>query len=146
MNVDEKKIMKAILFIFLFLSVETSCKNNTIMPLKAETQPRSADEISFRPLTQQEKDFYAQQASSFYGNFLNRSSFNGSILVAKNGQIIMEKYQGLANFSTKERIDQNTTFHLASVSKTFTAMTILRMWEQGQLSLDDDVRKYYPSF
>lgn len=138
--------MKAILLIFLFLSVETSCKNNTVMPLQAETQPKPADEISFRPLTQQEKEFYSQQASSFYSNFLNSSSFNGSILVAKNGQIVMEKYQGLANFSTKEKIDQNTTFHLASVSKTFTAMTILRMWEQGQLSLDDDIRKYFPSF
>jgi CubicO group peptidase (beta-lactamase class C family) len=146
MIVDEKQIMKAILLIFLFLSVETSCKNNTVMPLKAEAQPKPADEISFRPLTQEEKDFYTRQASSFYGNFLNNSSFNGSILVAKNGQVIMEKYQGMANFSTKEKIDQNTTFHLASVSKTFTAMTILRMWEQGQLSLDDDIRKYYPSF
>lgn len=138
--------MKAILLIFLLLSIETSCKNSTVVPLKAEPHLQPADDVSFRQLTQQEKDFYAQQASSFYSNFLNSSSFNGSILVAKNGQIVMEKYQGVANFSTKEKISENTPFHLASVSKTFTAMAVLRMWEQGQLSLDDDVRKYYPSF
>lgn len=139
-------MMKAILLVFLFLSVETSCKNNTIKPLKSEPQPQPVTDVEFRQLSQEEKDFYAQQASSFYSSFLNNNNFNGSILVAKNGQIIMEKYQGKANFATKEAIDQNTTFHLASVSKTFTAMAILRMWEQGQLSLDDDIRKYYPSF
>lgn len=146
MIVDETRYMKVILLIFLFLSVETSCKNNTVMPLKAEPKPEPVEEIAFRPLTPEETAFYAQQANAFYSSFLNSSSFNGSIIVAKNGQVIMEKYQGMANFSTKEKIDQNTTFHLASVSKTFTAMVILRMWEQGQLSLEDDVRKYYPSF
>lgn len=137
--------MKAILLIFLFLSVETSCKNNTVTPLKAEPKP-VVTEVSLRPLTEQEKQFYTQQASSFYSSFLNNSKFNGSILVAKNGQVIMEKHQGMANFATKEPITQNTAFHLASVSKTFTAMAILRMWEQGKLSLDEDIRKYFPSF
>jgi CubicO group peptidase (beta-lactamase class C family) len=145
-QLTKKEMMKAILLVFLFLSVETSCKNNTIKPLKSQPQLQPVADVHFRQLSQDEKDFYTQQASSFYSNFLNNNNFNGSILVAKNGQIIMEKYQGKANFSTKEAIDQNTRFHLASVSKTFTAMAILRMWEQNQLSLDDDVRKYYPSF
>lgn len=146
MIVDEIRIMKVILLIFLFLSVETSCKNSTVAPLKAEPKPKPVEEINFRTLSADEKKFYEQQASQFYSSFLNSSSFNGSILVAKNGQVIMEKHQGMANFSTKEKIDQNTTFHLASVSKTFTSMVILRMWEQGHLSLDDDIRKFYPSF
>ncbi|HEX6914289.1 MAG TPA: serine hydrolase domain-containing protein [Chitinophagaceae bacterium] len=139
-------MMKVILLIFLFLGVETSCRNNTVTPLKAETPERPVIDTSFRPLTEEEKAFYTQQAKSFYSGFLNSSSFNGSILVAKNGQIIMEKYQGMANFSTREPIDANTAFHLASVSKTFTAMAVLHLWEQQQLSLDDDVRKYFPSF
>lgn len=137
--------MKAIFLIFLFLSVETSCKNNTVTPLKSEP-PQPVQPVSFRPLTQQEKAAYLQKASSLYGSFLNNRNFNGSILVAKNGQVILERYNGMADFSTKEPISQNTTFHLASVSKTFTAMAILKMWEQKLLSLDDDVRKYFPSF
>jgi CubicO group peptidase (beta-lactamase class C family) len=137
--------MKPLFLIFMFLSLETSCKNNTVTPLKSEP-PQPVQEIKFRQLSQQEKDFYKQQATSFYSNFLNSSSFNGSILVAKNGQVIMEKYQGMADFGTKEAISASTTFHLASISKTFTAMAILRMWEQKQLTLEDDVRKYYPSF
>ena len=116
------------------------------MPLKAEPQASLIDESSFRPLSQEEKNFYSQQASAYYSHFLNNSNFNGSILVAKNGQVIMEKYQGYSDFSTKEKINEYSTFHLASVSKTFTAMTILKMWEQGLLSLDDDIRKYYPAF
>lgn len=136
--------MKAIFLIFLFLSVETSCKNNTVSPIKSEPQPVSAD-VNLRPLSDQEKEFYARQAGAFYSSFLNNSKFNGTILVAKNGQIVMEKYQGMANFATREPVTENTAFHLASVSKTFTAMAILRMWEQDQLSLEDDIRKYFPS-
>jgi CubicO group peptidase (beta-lactamase class C family) len=129
----------------MFLSVETSCKNSATPPLKSEP-PQPVQPISFRQLTPQEKETYTEKASTFYSNILNNKTFNGSILIAKNGQILLEKYNGLANFSTKQQIDQSTTFHLASVSKTFTAMAVLRMWEQKQLSLDDDVRKYFPSF
>jgi CubicO group peptidase (beta-lactamase class C family) len=138
--------MKAIVLIFLFLSVETSCKNNTVEPLKSEPPAQPVQPVSMRQLTQQEKESYTQKAAALYSNFLNNKAFNGSILVAKNGQVLLERYNGMANFATKEAIDQNTTFHLASVSKTFTAMAILKMWEQKRLSLDDDIRKYFPSF
>jgi CubicO group peptidase (beta-lactamase class C family) len=125
--------------------VETSCKNNTSLPLKSEP-PQPVQPISFRALTPQEKATYTQKASALYSSFLNNKAFNGSILIAKNGQVLLERYNGMANFGTKETIDQNTTFHLASVSKTFTAMAILKMWEQKQLSLDDDIRKYFAGF
>jgi CubicO group peptidase (beta-lactamase class C family) len=141
------KVMKAIVLFFLFLGVETSCKNSTTTPLKAEPVKAAViPEVSFRQLTPEEKNLYTERANALYSNFLNNKAFNGSILIAKNGQILAEKYNGLANFATKEAIDQNTTFHLASVSKTFTAMAILRMVEQKQLSLDDDVRTFFPSF
>ncbi len=138
--------MRAIVLIFLFLSVETSCKNSTTSPLMAETVKPETKDVSFRQLTQEEKDLYTQKATALYSNFLNNKAFNGAILVAKNGQILVEKYNGTANFASKEAINQATTFHLASVSKTFTAMAILRMLEQKQLSLDDDVRTYFPGF
>ncbi len=140
------KVMKAIVLIFLFLSVETSCKNSTTTPLNAEPVKPEVPEVSFRQLTDEEKELYTERATTLYSSFLNNKAFNGSILIAKNGQILAEKYNGFANFATKEAISQNTTFHLASVSKTFTAMAILRMIEQKQFSLDDDVRTFFPSF
>jgi CubicO group peptidase (beta-lactamase class C family) len=67
-------------------------------------------------------------------------------LVARNGKIIFENYQGLQNVLSGEPIDSNTAFHLASVSKTFTAMAILKLWENAALLLDDPVSKYLQGF
>ena len=39
-----------------------------------------------------------------------------------------------------------TSLHIASTSKTFTGMTLLRLWEQGRVSLDDDMHKFFPNF
>jgi CubicO group peptidase (beta-lactamase class C family) len=82
----------------------------------------------------------------FFEETLLRSRFNGAILVARNGKIIFEHYQGLQNVLSGEPIDASTAFHLASVSKTFTAMAILKLWENAALLLDDPVAKYLEGF
>ena len=82
----------------------------------------------------------------FFDQTLLRSRFNGAILVARNGKIIFENYHGLQNVLSGEPIDSNTAFHLASVSKTFTAMAILKLWENAALELDDPVTKYLEGF
>lgn len=82
----------------------------------------------------------------FFEQTLLRSRFNGAILVARNGKIIFETYQGLQNVLSGEPIDSSTAFHLASVSKTFTAMAILKLWENAALQLDDPVAKHLMGF
>ena len=100
----------------------------------------------FKPLTDKEKEYYANAIEPLYRSLLLRTGFNGSILLAKNGEVVFEDYHGLINFKTGDSITPNTPFHLASVSKTFTATVILRLMEQGKLSLDDHVEKYLPNF
>jgi CubicO group peptidase (beta-lactamase class C family) len=85
-------------------------------------------------------------SQQFFDQTLLRSRFNGGILVARNGKIIFEHYQGLQNVLSGEPIDSSTAFHLASVSKTFTAMAILKLWENASLLLDDPVSKYLEGF
>ena len=97
-------------------------------------------------LTEAEYVKYNSLSTAFYDLYLRRSQFNGAMLVAKKGQIVFEKYAGLHNLSTKDSINQNTPFHLASVSKTFTGMAICKLWEEGKLQLDDEVSKYLPGF
>ncbi|MEO5647702.1 MAG: serine hydrolase domain-containing protein [Chitinophagaceae bacterium] len=89
---------------------------------------------------------YKLAVQAFYDTVLVPKGFNGAILVAKNGEVIFEKYLGYGNFSTKDSLDEHSSFHLASVSKTFTAMTILRLAEKSKLSLKDDLSKYFPGF
>ena len=82
----------------------------------------------------------------FYDEFLNQTRFNGSILVAKNGKIVFEKYNGLTDLNEGNPIDSSTSFHLASVSKTFTAMAILKLWENNLLQIDSPAVNYLPQF
>ena len=74
------------------------------------------------------------------------NSMNGGFLVAKNGQIIYEKYEGNSNFSKDEKIDQNTPIHIASVSKVLTATAVLRLIDREKLTLEDKVSSILPAF
>lgn len=60
------------------------------------------------------------------------------------GKLLIEKEYGLANLDYLIPISKKTTFHVASISKQFTALSILLLEAEGQLSLDDDIRKYIP--
>jgi CubicO group peptidase (beta-lactamase class C family) len=73
---------------------------------------------------------------------------NGQILVAKNGEILFERYQGYTAIGTDSAgpIDAHTPLHLASVTKPFTAMAILKLQEAGKLNINDTVGKYLAGF
>ncbi len=72
--------------------------------------------------------------------------FNGSALVVQSGITILDTAAGFANFETKEPLSTASCFQLASLSKTFTAIAILKLVQQGKLSLDLTVQDYYPNF
>lgn len=125
-----------ILTLVIFLQ---SCSSNNTAVSKKRKQ------LQLRKLTNQEKKNYHNKAEQFYNrNF--RNSFSGGILVAKNGEIIFEAYNGFSNLQTQERVHANTPIHLASVSKTFTGIAILKLWEEGKLKLEDSVQQYFPAF
>jgi len=67
-----------------------------------------------------------------------------SVAVVKDGKIIYSKGYGSANLEYNISIQPNTVFHIASVSKQFTAFAITMLADQGKLSLDDDIRKFIP--
>jgi CubicO group peptidase (beta-lactamase class C family) len=97
-------------------------------------------------ISKQELTHYASASRHFFDSLFSRG-FNGSILVAKDGEIIYERYSGFKNYrQRKDSINEHTPFHLASVSKTFTAMAILKLWEEGKLDIHDEVSKYLPGF
>ena len=83
---------------------------------------------------------------SFYNKNWPNNSANGSFLVAKNGQILYERYDGYANFGTKKLIDQNTPLHIASVSKVLTASAILKLINAKKMQLDQKVNTILKEF
>ena len=82
----------------------------------------------------------------WYDSVLRPGNFNGGILVAKNGGIIFEKYCGTGHIGGTDTITANTPTHIASVSKTFTAMAVLKLVQEGKIQLDAEFSKYFPSF
>lgn len=121
-----------------------SCGSN---PTTDKKEPvKKAKPITFSGVTTREKDYYNSAITPLYHSLLLKSGFNGAILLAKNGEIVFEDYHGYINLKTKEPITPNSTFHIASVSKTFTAAVILKLMEEGKLNLEDGVEKYLPGF
>lgn len=87
-----------------------------------------------------------QKIAHFYNKNWQRKSANGAFLVAKNGQIIFEKYDGLANLSKKDTITPNTPLHIASVSKVLTAAAVLKLVNANRLDLDQKVTTILTEF
>ena len=74
----------------------------------------------------------------------NSETPGAAIAVVENGAITFEKGYGMSNLEYDVPITPSSIFHIASVSKQFTAFAILLLEEEGKLSLDDDIRKYIP--
>ena len=72
--------------------------------------------------------------------------FNGNVLVAKHGKIIYEKAIGWADYLHRDSLKIGSQFELASVTKTMTSTAILQLIERGKLTLDDNVKKFFPDF
>jgi hypothetical protein len=61
--------------------------------------------------------------------------FNGAVLIAIDGKIVLQKGYGYADFSRRIRNTAETQFEIASISKMFTALAILKVRDRGALAL-----------
>lgn len=69
-----------------------------------------------------------------------------AVLILKGDDIIFDKGYGLADMETQAPIDGNTFFNIASISKQFSGVGLMVLQEDGLLSLDDNVQKFFPQF
>jgi CubicO group peptidase (beta-lactamase class C family) len=79
---------------------------------------------------------------SLFSQWDMTSSPGCAVGVVRNDSLIFSKGYGMANLEYGVPITPQTIFHMASVSKQFTAYSILLLERQGKLSLDDDIHKY----
>ena len=102
--------------------------------------------VNFSPLTRVYKKKTTDDLDAFFNEKFNPKDFSGSILVAKNGEILFENYSGFAYKEKGDSINQNTPLHIASVSKVLTAVTVLKLVEAKKLKLEDSVTTILPEF
>jgi CubicO group peptidase (beta-lactamase class C family) len=88
----------------------------------------------------------ASSLQDYLKPFVESGNFTGAVLIARNGQIIFRQAYGMANYELRVPNSPLTRFHIASVSKPFTAIAILQLEEQGQLSVGDPVARFVPDF
>lgn len=130
-----------LMFFFLLFGCQSEARNT-----KKEELVSSVDQFQFPVFNPVPKSFvphYYDSISLFYRNRI-APDFNGMFLVAKNGEIIYERYKGMANQQFKQRVDKHTPLHVASISKVVTAIVICKLADSQQIILDKDIRSYLP--
>lgn len=78
-----------------------------------------------------------------FSSYDKAGSVGLAVMVLKDGKNVFKKGYGLRNIETKEKIQADTNFDLASVSKQFTAMCLAILEEQGKVSSDDYLNQYF---
>ena len=85
-----------------------------------------------------------QQLNRVVEAHVSAGTFFGSVLVAKDDQIVFERSYGLANIEWNAANTPTTRYRIGSLTKQFTAAAVLLLEEQGKLSLHDPIGKFVP--
>ena len=98
------------------------------------------------PFTLQAQKNYTQALEKYMDAQMKIKGFNGTVLVAKQNKVLLKKGYGFADREWNVSNTPDTKFRIGSVTKQFTAASILQLAEQGKLNLSDKLSKYFPDF
>lgn len=134
-----KGILKYILFLLFFIGdialifsdkgIENTEKYNTFpIPISYQINNDLSGNDAFH------------SADSIFASFLIKYKINGaSVAIAKDGKLVMAKGYGYANIENNHPVEPRHVFRIASVSKLITAVAIMKLQEEGKLSVNDKV-------
>jgi CubicO group peptidase (beta-lactamase class C family) len=114
----------------------------TVPPAAAPTKKRTATPIP-APTTRADAKT-AAALDRYMQSMLDQGAFNGSVLVTRDGRILLEKGYGPADSDRDLPSTSDTKFRIASLTKQFTAMGVLILQAQGKLEVTDRVCRYLP--
>ncbi|RXR23543.1 class A beta-lactamase-related serine hydrolase [Flavobacterium stagni] len=101
---------------------------------------------SLPKLEESYKNAKKNEIEKYIKKFFNNNFENICFLVAKNGEIIYERYEGYADKEHNLLNSENTPLHIASVSKVLTASAILKLIDAKKLELDQKLTTLFPGF
>src|SRR5687768_16662087 len=80
-------------------------------------------------------------------HILNRRPAVGlAVGIVRNGSLVSFAAHGLADIPNRRPVTRDTVFRIASITKTFTAVAVMQLWEQGLVDLDAPANRYLRSF
>ena len=86
----------------------------------------------------------AQRLDTLFAAWDNTRSPGCALGVSRNGNLVYSRGYGMANLEYDVAIAPDSIFHVASISKQFTAFSIALLASEGKLGLDDEIRRYLP--
>ncbi len=149
LNRSTKFLLKATILSAVALFLLLSCAGGAVkdpVPANPVVSLSAAKDtnVTFDPAVLQR---YQNEIKAFADKLTSKGNFNGSLLVAKDGQILFEYYKGFIYYKRKtDTITSTSAFHLASVSKTITATAVLKLWQEGKIGIDQSVSAVLPGF
>lgn len=87
-----------------------------------------------------------EKLDQYINAYVKTNKFSGSILVAQNNRIVVNRGYGMADYGHKVPNSSKTIFRIGSLTKQFTAMAVLMLEEKGRLDLNDPLSKYMPDY
>jgi CubicO group peptidase (beta-lactamase class C family) len=88
----------------------------------------------------------AAKINTIVSTYQGLHKFNGAVLVARGGQVLLNKGYGYRDAASKVPNDEQTIFQLGSITKQFTTAIILKLQEEKKLSIHDKLSKYFPGY
>lgn len=83
---------------------------------------------------------------SLMTTYFRNGVFNGTVLVAKKGEVIYKKSFGYADREWNTPVTIDTKFKIASLSKSFTALAVLQLVQEGKIKLNGSIKDYIPDY
>ena len=89
-------------------------------------------------------DAWSRIAALYHQRLQQIGIVGSSLVFVRNGAVAHTAFEGHQDRATKRPVDEQTIYHWASITKTFTGIAIMQLRDRGLLSLDDPVVKYVP--
>jgi CubicO group peptidase (beta-lactamase class C family) len=90
-------------------------------------------------------NFDKTKLDNYFNTLEQNNKFMGSVTVSKNGEIIYTKSIGFSDVENNVKATENSKYRIGSISKTFTAVLILKAVEEKKLSLNQPIDKWFPT-
>lgn len=89
--------------------------------------------------------FDRNKLDNYFDTLEANKRFMGSVAVSQNGKVIYTRSVGFSDFENNIKANENSKYRIGSISKTYTAVLVLKAVEEGRLDLKLTIDKYFPS-
>ena len=146
------KLFRIIFFLAIFSLVLFSCKKENTDSEETKTTLPNFGNVELDEVFKENdsklknRDSIVSVIDSYYKNVWEKGDLWGGFLVAKGDEILYEGYRGFTQDNKQDPVNDTVALHVASISKSITAMSVMKLIEAGKLELDAPLTQYFPKF